>query len=131
MIYERDVMVKTILVVDDNPDIVISLKGGLKQFGDKYMVVSANSGEQCLELLMKNQIPDLILLDLMMPGMSGWETYYQLKGHESWRQIPVVFLTARTDRMAKNAGNFLADDFIEKPFVIEDLEKRIDKVLQK
>lgn len=124
-------MIKTILVVDDNPDIAISVKGGLTQFTDKYMVISANSGEQCLELLMKNQIPDLILLDIMMPGMSGWETYYRLKGNESWRQIPVVFLTARTDRMAKSTGQFLGNDFIEKPFVIEDLEKRIDQLLQK
>lgn len=124
-------MVKTILVVDDNPDIVISVKGGLTQFNDKYNVISANSGEQCLELLMKNQIPDLILLDIMMPGISGWETFYRLKENPSWGKIPVVFLTARTDRMAKNAGKFLATDFIEKPFVIEDLEKRIDEALQK
>ena len=131
MIYERDVMVKTILVVDDNPDIVISLKGGLKQCNDKYMVISANSGEQCLEVLMKNQIPDLILLDIMMPGISGWETFNRLKENLDWKKIPVVFLSARTDRMAKNAGTFLADDFIEKPFDIGDLEKRIDKALQK
>jgi CheY-like chemotaxis protein len=124
-------MVKTILVVDDNPDIVISVKGGLKQFNDKYTVISANSGEQCLELLMKNQIPDLILLDVMMQGMSGWETFNRLKENLSWKKIPVVFLTGRTDRMAKNAGHFFGDDFIEKPFIIEDLEQRIDKVLQK
>lgn len=131
MIYERDVMIKTILVVDDNPDIAISVKGGLEQFTDKYMVISANSGEQCLELLMKNQIPDLILLDIMMPGISGWETFNRLKENLSWKKIPVVFLTARVDRMAKNAGQFLADDFIEKPFVVEDLEKRIEAALQK
>ena len=124
-------MVKTILVVDDNPDIAISVKGGLKQFNDKYTVISANSGEQCLELLMKNQIPDLILLDIMMPGISGWETFNRLKENLSWKKIPVFFLTGRADRMAKNAGHFLGDEFIEKPFDIGDLEQRIDKALQK
>ncbi|VVB61950.1 putative methanogenesis regulatory protein FilR2 [uncultured archaeon] len=124
-------MVKTILVVDDNPDIAISVKGGLEQFHDKYTVISATSGEQCLRLLKKNQIPDLILLDIMMPGISGWETYYLIKENPSWKKIPVVFLTARADSMAKNAGQFLAEDYIEKPFNIEDLEKRIDTALQK
>lgn len=124
-------MTKTILVVDDNPDIAISVQGGLQQYTDKYNVISAKSGEQCLQLLKNNQIPDLILLDIMMPGISGWETYNQIKQNPSWKEIPVVFLTARTDQMAKDAGSFFGDDFIEKPFNVEDLEKRINTAIEK
>jgi len=69
--------------------------------------------------------------DLMMPGMSGWETFDMLRENKSWKDIPIVFLTARTDRVAKNAGQFLGSDYIEKPFEINDLKERIDKALKK
>jgi DNA-binding response OmpR family regulator len=49
--------------------------------------------------------------------------------NDSWKTIPVIFLTARTDRVAKEAGSFLADDYIEKPFQIQDIKQRIDKIL--
>jgi CheY-like chemotaxis protein len=95
-----------------------------------YKVTCASDGTQCLELLKNNKIPDLILLDIMMPKMSGWETFKNLQENPLWKDIPVFFLTARTDRIAKNAGDFLASEFIQKPFDIEDLKKRIDKVLK-
>ena len=120
---------KTILIVDDNSDVIISLKNGLEDEPEKYRVISAQSGHQCLELLKHNQTPDIILLDIMMPEMSGWEVYDKLKEHTSWKNIPVMFLTARTDRIARNAGKFLGDDFIEKPFEISDVKSRIEKVL--
>jgi len=122
-------MVKTIMVVDDNIDVIMSLKYGLEDITKEYQVIGVESGKQCLDLLQQNQTPDLILLDIMMPGMNGWETFEKLKEHESWRKIPVVFLTARTDRFAKNAGTFLGDDYIEKPFEINDVKKRINKIL--
>lgn len=66
----------------------------------------------------------------MMPEMSGWETFDKLKENQSWRKIPVVFLTARTDKQAKDAGRFLGDDYIEKPFDINDVKKRVNKILE-
>ena len=118
-----------ILIVDDNSDVIISLKNGLEDEPEKYRVISAQNGHQCLELLKNKQTPDIILLDLMMPEMSGWEVYDKLKEHTTWKNIPVVFLTARTDRNARNAGRFLGDDYIEKPFEISDVKSRIEKVL--
>lgn len=124
-------MAKTIMVVDDNPDLTRTVKQGLETLDSEYIVVCVDSGENCLGLLENNHIPDLILLDIVMPGMSGWGTFERLKENLSWRNIPVFFLTARTDRMAKEAGGFLGDDYIEKPFEITDLKERIDKVLEK
>lgn len=119
---------KKIMVVDDDQDQISTLKYVLENFDNKYEVIGVNDGTQCFQLLKDENIPDLILLDIMMPEMNGWEVYNKLKENSSWKNIPVIFLTARTDRIAKNAGKFLGDDFIEKPFSKEDLMKRIDKI---
>lgn len=121
---------KRIMVVDDNPDVIYSVKQGLEALGAEYEIIGAESGEECLKLLKENQIPDLILLDIMMPEMSGWETFNRLKENSLWKNIPVVFLTARTDKTAKKAGEFLGEDYIEKPFQREELKKRIDRILK-
>ena len=125
--FEEIGMVKKIMIVDDNPDIILSIKNGLEVVAGDYEVIGVESGEKCLELL-ETETPDLILLDIMMPEMSGWETFDKLKENASWGKIPVVFLTARTDKVAKNAGGFLGDDYIEKPFEIAELKRRIDEI---
>ncbi len=122
-------MVKKVMIVDDNIDVIVSIKYGLEDQTKEYQVIGAESGKQCLDLLQNNPIPDLIFLDIMMPDMSGWETYEKIKEHDEWRKIPVVFLTARTDNIAKKAGKLLGDDFIEKPFVINDIKQRINRIL--
>ncbi|UCD13201.1 MAG: response regulator [Thermoplasmatales archaeon] len=122
---------KKIMVVDDNPDHLHSIKQILEKMGDDYKVTCASSGMRCLKLLENNDVPDLILLDIMMPKMNGWETFKNLQENPSWRNIPVVFLTARTDDFAENAGKFLAADYIEKPFDLEDFKEKIGKVLKK
>ena len=120
-----------IMVVDDEPDHTCTVKQVLESLGDKYKVICVDSGEKCLELLEKDQIPDLMLLDIRMPEMSGWLVFDKLKENPSWEKIPIIFLTARTDELAENAGGSLGDDFIIKPYDIDDLKKRIDKVLKK
>lgn len=121
---------KTILVVDDNPDVINSLKIGLEDTTLEYRILGAEDGQKCLEILNNNIMPDIILLDIMMPHMSGWEVFDRIKKDPSLSTIPIIFLTARTDRIAKNAGNFLGDDYIEKPFDIIDLKKRIEIVFR-
>ena len=122
-------MAKKIMVVDDNPDVIFSVKSGLENVTENFRIIGVESGEKCLEFL-ETEKPDLILLDIMMPGMSGWKTFDKIKENESWKKIPVVFLTARTDRVAKNAGGFLGEDYVEKPFNIKELKLRIDQVLE-
>lgn len=115
------------MVVDDNPDQIYTVSQILNE--PEYKVIGADSARECLELLENNQIPDLILLDIMMPGMSGWDLAKKLK-KSPWNNIPVFFLTARKNTIAKAAGNFLGEDYIEKPVDGEDLKKRIDNVLK-
>ncbi len=123
-------MVKKIMIVDDDPSIRYTLKNGFELY-EEYNVTTVESGFQCLDMLHNNQIPDVILLDVMMPEMSGWETFNKIKANSAWKDIPIIFLTARTDTVAKQAGGFLAEDYIEKPAKIPDIKERIDKVLFK
>jgi len=123
-------MVKNILIVDDDSSVRYTVKNGIELY-DNYKVTTVESGIKCLDILRENKIPDLILLDVMMPEMSGWKTFDKIKENEMWRDIPIIFLTARTDRVAKHAGGFLAEDYIEKPAKIPELKERIDKVLNK
>jgi len=81
--------------------------------------------------LENDQIPDLILLDIMMPVMSGWEVLNRLREKAKWRNIPIVFLTARTDTFNKTFGITVTMDYIEKPFEIKDVKDRIEKVFHR
>jgi len=124
-------MKKKILVIDDNPMILFSVKEGLEEKFDSYNVDSANGGEECFDLLEKGNVPDLILLDIMMPEISGWDVYARLQENEAWKKIPVVFLTAKTDDYSKGFGKLVSEDYIEKPFDLDELARRIDEVLEK
>ena len=124
-------MTKKVMIVDDDMGVIYTVKHGIESSDKDYEIITVNSGEECLALLEDDQIPDLILLDIMMPGMSGWEAYQKIRANDAWKNIPVVFLSARTDRIAKEAGGFLGDDYIEKPFKVPELKARIDKILKK
>jgi CheY-like chemotaxis protein len=124
-------MVNKIMVVDDDPGVIYTIKNGLESLGADYEIITAENGKKCLELLSNNQIPDLIILDILMPVMSGWETFQKIRDKTSGRELPIIFLTARKDQIAKNAGNFLGEDFIEKPFKLPELKEKIDKILKK
>ena len=123
-------MKKKIMVVDDETDQVYTIQQFF-EFSDKYEVIGANSGMECVELLKNKKIPDLILLDIMMPEKSGWDVFAQLKEKTEWREIPIIFLTALTDEYSKGFGSISADDYIEKPYDLEELKKRIEKILKK
>ncbi|HEC80941.1 MAG TPA: response regulator [Thermoplasmatales archaeon] len=122
---------KRIMVVDDNPDVIYTVEQSLKALDGNYEVVGVESGMECFKFLKENEVPDLILLDIMLPEMSGWEVLNRLREKPEWKNIPVVFLTARTDETARKAGGFLGEDYIEKPFQPEELKKRIDSILEK
>jgi putative two-component system response regulator len=103
----------TILVVDDTPDNLALMMDLLK---DTYKVRLANSGERALKMLVGSPPPDLILLDIMMPGMDGYEVCQRLKSNPNTRDIPVVFLTAKTEVEDEKRGLEIgAVDYLTKP----------------
>lgn len=87
-----------IMVVDDEPDIRFVIRKMLEKEG--YSVIEADSGESAMELL-KDTVPDLILLDVMMPGLNGWETCTEIKASGALQHVPVVMLTAKTSEEDK------------------------------
>ena len=104
----------TLLAVDDTADNLTLLNALLS---GPYKVKLANSGEKALKIAAASPAPDLILLDIMMPGMDGYEVCRQLKQQPATRDIPVIFLTARTDVESERAGlEAGAVDYVTKPF---------------
>lgn len=120
---------KKIMVVDDEPDLISTIKTIFKNLSINYEVIGANSGKQCLEFLENNKIPDLILLDIMMPGMNGWDVAAELKKNPKWRDIPIIFLTIKNDIYSKTFGGIVSVDYITKPFELKELKESIDKIL--
>lgn len=122
---------KRILLVDDNADLTYVVKRRLEQLTQDYTVISVHSGKECFELLNNGTLPDVILLDVMMPEMNGWDVFAKLKEHDTWRRVPVIFLTAKTDPYSKGFGKIAAEAYIEKPFEINDLRETIEKTLSR
>jgi two-component system alkaline phosphatase synthesis response regulator PhoP len=107
-------MAKKIMVIDDEPYIARVIKFKLEQEG--YTVYSANDGVSGLEKI-KQEKPDLVLLDVMMPGLSGYEVCQKIKSDNSLAQTPVVILTAKGQERDREQGLSVgASDYITKPF---------------
>lgn len=119
-----------ILFVDDEPDLIFLVSKMLEKEG--YDVATARSGEECLEILKKKK-PDLILLDIMMEGIDGWEVCKKIKEDKRTKNIPVVMLTVRTSNDSKRRSFEYAhcDAHIDKPFAREELIATIKKLLTK
>jgi CheY-like chemotaxis protein len=118
-----------IMVVDDVPDIVELVKTLLEKEG--YEIISAGSADECLKKL-KKVTPDLILLDIMMPGMPVKEMLKKIRKNKKWRNIKIIYLTVVRMSEAEKAdlleeANIV--DFIEKPFDINYLVRRVKKAL--
>jgi PleD family two-component response regulator len=118
---------KKILVIDDTIDHIKLL---ISQLEDLYDVYFAKSGKQALEILPGSQ-PDLILLDITMPEMDGFEVCKKIKAHDSWKEIPVIFISARGQEDDETNGLELgAIDYITKPFTPAIIRARIKNHLQ-
>src|SRR5262245_26332613 len=116
-------MSSRILVVDDTPANIQMLSSTLKQKG--YQISVATNGKQALEVLARVS-PDLVLLDVMMPEVDGFETCKRLKAEPKWRQIPVIFLTAKAETTDIVHGFELgAVDYVAKPFNAHELLARV------
>jgi two-component system alkaline phosphatase synthesis response regulator PhoP len=118
---------KNILVVDDDPDIVTLLKYNLEQEG--YGVLVAADGTEAMKEL--RHLPDLILLDVMLPGIDGWEVARRMKSEPGTRNIPIVFLTAKTSEVDEITGLGLgAADYLTKPIRVKKFLARIESALR-
>ncbi len=118
-----------ILCIEDEPEMIELIRLILKRAG--YEVLGASSGPEGLALLQKERV-DLILLDLMMPEMDGWEVYQRLKANERTRDIPVIIVTAKAQRIDRVLGLYIvgADDYIIKPFSPKALLQSVEQILQ-
>jgi len=118
-----------ILIADDEPDVLRLVSFNLKSAG--FSVMEAEDGHGALEKARKNN-PVLIILDLMLPGMTGLEVCKALKALESTARIPIVMLTARTEEVDRIVGFELgADDYITKPFSPRELVLRVKSILRR
>jgi two-component system response regulator VicR len=117
--------VAKILIVDDDRYIVEVAKVALEIEG--HEVISAFDGEEAIAKVM-HEFPNLIILDLLMPKMDGWEAYKQLKEYSKTTHIPIIIISALEERKGMTE-DMEVEDYIEKPFEINDLVNRIKRVL--
>ncbi len=121
-------MSQKILIADDEPNIVAALEFLLQQSG--YEVLVARNGEEALKLVAAN-IPDLVLLDVMMPIRSGYDVCMRMRERADWRHIKVVMLSAKGRESEVNKGLAMgADLYVTKPFSTRDLMAKIKGLLQ-
>ena len=118
----------SILVVDDDPDSLTIVRTYLEARG--YVVATALDGKEALARLEEVR-PAIVLLDVMMPGMDGWEVARVIKNHPQFNKVRVVMLTARSDFSDKHEGlRAGADDYLVKPIRLEDLGSRVERNLR-
>ncbi|MYL24406.1 response regulator [Halomonas alkaliantarctica] len=116
-----------VLVVDDEPNIVLSLEFLMEQAG--FEVTTAEDGEQALASV-KSAQPDLILLDISLPGISGFDVLEQLRAQPETERLPIIMLTAHGREVEREKGMALgADDYITKPFSTQTLVEKVKGLL--
>lgn len=119
---------KRIVYVEDEEEMIDLVRLIMARRG--FEVIGANGGRVGLQTIREN-LPDLVLLDLMMPDIDGWDVYQQMKADEVTQNIPVIVVTAKAQSIDKVLGLHIAkvDDYISKPFSPQELAESIEKVL--
>jgi two-component system response regulator VicR len=125
-----DDYVKRVVYVEDELEMIDLVRLILGRKG--FDVIGAEGGRNGLDTIRK-ELPDLVLLDLMMPDMDGWDVYQQMKAEPNTRNIPVIIVTAKAQNIDKVLGLHIArvDDYISKPFSPQELTESVEKVLAK
>ena len=120
---------KQILCIEDDPEMIDLIRLILGRRG--FKVAGAAGGTAGIKAV-REHLPDLVLLDLMMPDMDGWEVYQQMKAEESTRNIPVIVVTAKAQSIDKVLGLHIAkvDDYISNPFSPQELMNSVEKVIR-
>jgi len=121
---------RSVVYIEDDQEMIDLVVLILSRRG--FNVKGANGGRNGLDLILKEP-PDLILLDLMMPGMDGWEVYQQLKANDRTKNIPVIIITAKAQAIDRVLGLHIAkvDDYIAKPFRPQELLDSIAGVFER
>jgi two-component system response regulator VicR len=121
---------RRVIYIEDEPEMIDLVR--LILLRRNFKVIGANGGREGLELVHRLH-PDVILLDLMMPDMDGWEVYQKLKSVESTKSIPVIIITAKAQNIDKVLGLQIAkvDDYISKPFNPKELIDSIERILKR
>lgn len=119
---------KRILCIEDHPEMIDLIRLILERRG--FQVEGAVSGREGIEAMMQNP-PDLVLLDLMMPDVDGWEVYRQIKAREVLKNIPIIVVTAKAQGIDRVLGLHIAgvDDYITKPFGPRELVESVERIL--
>lgn len=119
---------QNVIYIEDDPEMIDLVTLILNRRG--FVVKGAHGGKQGLEMVLKEK-PDLILLDLMMPDLDGWDLYQRFKSNETTKDIPVIIITAKSQPIDRVLGLYIAqvDDYISKPFHPQELLESIEKVL--
>ncbi len=121
-------MAKRVLVVDDEPNIVLSLEFLMRRAGFEVQV--ARTGGEALKAL-EGEPPDLVLLDVMMPEVDGYEVCERLRARPEWRKTKIIMLTARGREAERERGLALgADAYITKPFSTRELVEQVKRMLE-
>jgi DNA-binding response OmpR family regulator len=125
----EDVHSKRILCIEDDVDMLDLFRVLLTRHG--YSVKGVTKGQEGLDIIRREK-PDLVILDIMMPVMDGWQVYQQMKDDEATRNIPTIVVTAKSQLIDKVLGLEIAkvDDYIGKPFSPQELLDSIAKVLK-
>ena len=122
-------MAQTILIIDDEPELIKLLDYNLTKAG--YLAVSARDGAGGLDMAKKHR-PDLIILDVMMPGMDGWEVCKKLRQDSATAATPLLMLTAKAEETDRVLGLELgADDYVTKPFGVREILARVKALLRR
>lgn len=121
---------KRLACIEDEAEMIDLVRLILGRRG--YTILGANGGREGLDLV-RRELPDLVLLDLMMPDMDGWDVYHQIKSDELTRDIPVIVITAKAQNIDKILGLSIAkvEDYIAKPFSPQELLDRVEQVLSR
>ncbi len=119
---------RRVVYIEDEQEMIDLVRLILNRRG--YEIIGANGGREGLDSV-RQVLPDLVLLDLMMPDMDGWDVYQQMKADEATANIPVIVVTAKAQSIDKVLGLHIAkvDDYISKPFSPQELVDSVEKVL--
>lgn len=127
MLTDGGAMAHKILVVDDEPNIVLSLEFLMKQAG--FAVRTASDGEAALAAIAA-ETPDMVLLDVMMPRKNGYEVCQAIRDNPNWKNVRIIMLTAKGREIEREKGLALgADDYITKPFSTQEVVERVHELL--